>query len=288
MVVAVLAWLRAIIFLHEIAHRAREIPGFELAWNALVGVPMGVPSLLYVGSHLSHHRSDRYGTNIDPEYASLATWGPARKLLFVASSAIAAPLLAIRWGLLAPASLLLPALRSLVVGRLSTLAINPGFIRHPPRHHEQRRWIAGELCATAFVWCSGLAVALGVMPPAIVVQWWLLISGVFVVNQARTVLAHRYASTGEPLDARGQLLDSLTLPERSWLAPLIAPVGLRYHALHHWAPGIPYHELGRVHRELVEGSPSPTPYVETLTRSLPSAFRAGLARPLDAETPPPA
>ena len=59
-----------------------------------------------------------------------------------------------------------------------------------------------------------------------------------------------------------QLLDSCTispstLPGRmaaqvaNAVRTLIAPVGLRYHALHHWIPSLPYHNLGRAHRLLI-------------------------------------
>jgi fatty acid desaturase len=44
---------------------------------------------------------------------------------------------------------------------------------------------------------------------------------------------------------------------------LIAPVGLRYHALHHHLPSLPYHSLGAVHRALVAELPPDAPYRQT-------------------------
>lgn len=271
---SILAWLRALVFLHEITHRGREVPGFELVWSVLVGLPMGIPSLMYVGSHASHHRADRYGTTLDPEYAELARWSATRRVLFVAASALAPLLLVARWGVLTPLSLGIPPLRRWVVSRTSTLSINPGYRRAPPEPGDRTRWLAGETAACALVWGVGTGTTAGLVAPALVAHWLLVLSGVFVVNQARTVLAHRYAGEGDPFDERGQLLDSRTLPVRSWLAALIAPVGLRYHALHHWAPGIPYHDLGRVHRRLVAGAGVRDAYLETLAPSLLAALPA--------------
>ena len=45
---------------------------------------------------------------------------------------------------------------------------------------------------------------------------------------------------------------------------LWAPVGLRYHALHHWIPSLPYHNLGRVHRLLVARLQADAPYRATI------------------------
>ena len=44
---------------------------------------------------------------------------------------------------------------------------------------------------------------------------------------------------------------------------LWAPVGLRFHALHHWIPSLPYHNLGRAHRLLLTTLATDAPYVET-------------------------
>jgi fatty acid desaturase len=47
-----------------------------------------------------------------------------------------------------------------------------------------------------------------------------------------------------------QFLDSVNVPPPGPLAELWAPVGLRYHALHHLLPSLPYHSLPEAHRRL--------------------------------------
>src|SRR6476469_25509 len=55
-IVAVLLLYRALLFIHEISHfRKNEVPGFTLGWNALVGIPMLTPSLMYEAVHTLHH-----------------------------------------------------------------------------------------------------------------------------------------------------------------------------------------------------------------------------------------
>ena len=48
--------------------------------------------------------------------------------------------------------------------------------------------------------------------------------------------------------------------QQTWLMLWLFPVGLRYHALHHLLPDLPYHQLGRAHRRLVTHLPSEHPY----------------------------
>ena len=59
--IAMLALFRAAIFVHEIAHQRRgALPGFELAWNVLVGVPFLAPSLT-LGLRVVENDSGRAG-----------------------------------------------------------------------------------------------------------------------------------------------------------------------------------------------------------------------------------
>ncbi len=77
-----------------------------------------------------------------------------------------------------------------------------------------------------------------------------IFSAVAVLNQLRTLVAHLWENEGEAMTVTGQFLDSVNVPPPAPLAALWAPVGLRYHALHHLMPSMPYHALGAAHRRL--------------------------------------
>ena len=72
----------------------------------------------------------------------------------------------------------------------------------------------------------------------------------------------------------GRLADRLADACRA----LVAPVGLRYHALHHWIPSLPYHNLGRAHRVLVATLRSDAPYHATVERGFLPPLRDLLRR----------
>jgi fatty acid desaturase len=263
--VAIFAVLRAALFIHELVHLKRgQIPGFELVWNLIVGIPFMIPSLMYVGSHMDHHKRMGFGTNDDPEYARIASWSRWRIAAFVFVVALFPIALAVRWGVLGPLSRLFPPLRPFVVGRLSTLVINSNYVRSMPRGDQIRRWNTQEAGAAVYVWAAVGSVFAGWIPIEAIAQLGIVGGGVLCVNQVRTLIAHGYENDGEPMDAEAQLLDSINL--RGWpiLTALIAPVGLRYHALHHHLPFIPYHSLGLVHRRLLAELPQNAPYRATL------------------------
>ena len=94
-------------------------------------------------------------------------------------------------------------------------------------------------------------------------QLYLIGAAALFLNSLRTLAAHRYRSAGEPMTATQQLLDSLNYPRRSWLIPLWAPVGLRFHAMHHLFPGIPYHNLAAAHDRVMGMLPPASPYHRT-------------------------
>ena len=86
-----------------------------------------------------------------------------------------------------------------------------------------------------------------------------------------------------------QLLDSCTISPSSLtdrvagriaagVRSLIAPVGLRYHALHHWIPSLPYHNLGRAHRLLVTALTADAPYGRTIEPGFTPVIRDLLHR----------
>ncbi len=250
-VIAVLALYRAGLFIHEITHlRAGTLPGFKLAWNALVGVPLFVPSFMYEGIHNMHHAKIRYGTVEDPEYLPLALMKPWTLPLFVLAALLAPVALIFRYGVLTPLSLFIPPLRTLVVGRFSGLQINPLFRRKSPEGEFARQWAWME--GSTSLWAIALValVATGVFPIRAFLIFLGVASGVMLLNQLRTLVAHLWENEGEAMSVTQQYLDTVNVPPPGIWAELWAPVGLRYHALHHLLPGIPYHALAVAHRRL--------------------------------------
>jgi fatty acid desaturase len=263
-VLATVALLRAALFIHELAHRKPgTLPGFELMWNLLVGFPFLLPSLMYVGSHGDHHRQALFGTAGDPEYVPMATWSRWRIVAFVLTTAIVPLLLIARWGILAPVSFFIPRLRRLIRTRASTLVINPAYCRPAPHGRWARWWATQEAMVASVFWIGMGCLLAGWIAPRWLGQWYLVGAAILLVNQVRTLAAHRYSNDGRPLGAIGQLLDSINLQGRPLPTVLAAPLGLRYHALHHFLPTVPYHSLGALHRRLTAELPAESTYHRT-------------------------
>jgi fatty acid desaturase len=268
-IIAVLALYRAGSFIHELTHiKKGAVKGFRFTWNLIVGVPLMVPSFMYEGVHNQHHAKRYYGTVDDPEYLPLALMHPWTLPLFLIVAALAPIGMLIRFSLLAPLSLLSPKLRALVVGRYSGLQINPKFARPKPEGKFARDWAWQE--AACSIWAIALiAMAVtGVIPLRDFLIFLAVTSGVMFLNQVRTLVAHRWENDGEPMSVTGQFLDSVNVPPPATLPALWAPVGLRYHALHHLLPGVPYHALGEAHRRLCKDLDAGSVYHDSTHRHL--------------------
>ena len=273
--IAVFALYRAVLFIHEITHRARrDVPGFTFVWNALVGVPLLVPSFTYEGVHTDHHRQRLYGTDADPEYVPFGRRSPLLIAAYVAGSVLAPAMFVLRFAVLAPLGWLIPPLGRVITDRGSALVINHRYVRHAPIGAAGR---AQEAAACALCWTAAILWWQGVLPASALACYAIVSAVASGINAGRTLAAHRYGNDHDELSMNEQLLDSCTIPANA-LRALIAPVGLRYHALHHWIPSLPYHNLGRAHRLLVTALAPDAPYARTIEPGFTPVLRDLLHR----------
>jgi fatty acid desaturase len=262
---------RALCFMHEITHQsARSLPHFETVWNWLVGFPLLMPSFVYVGVHQSHHRINIYGTAQDPEYLPFAH---SRKMttVFALESFFIPIALFFRFIVLTPIGLLFPRFQKMLVVYGSSLTMNVKYRREciPELVNKVRR----DSLITLGIWAVvAAAVSAGLLPWRIFLVWFAVDSLISFVNTLRTLGAHAYENEGEQMDRTGQLLDSIDTPG-AFYTELWAPVGLRYHALHHYFPGIPYHNLAEAYRRIMSHVLVSADYAEMTSPSLQHSLR---------------
>lgn len=268
-VVAVLAFYRSAIFIHELAHLKKgTFTVFRWMWNLLCGIPLMIPSFTYDGVHNDHHKRDVYGTSKDGEYLPFAIQRPSEMVRYVLLSFILPLLLVARFLLLTPLSYLIPPLRKLVWERASSLTINPYYKRAVNAVRHDHHWRLQEFATFAFALAVVGGVALGILPYQLLLLWYVIAVLIFILNSLRTLAAHAYRNPGDhTLGLAEQYLDSINIPG-NFITGLWAPVGLRYHATHHLFMSLPYHNLGKAQQRLVHGLSDNTLYLQTVRKGL--------------------
>lgn len=249
-VIGALALYRALMFIHELTHIHRDaLPGFRIGWNLLVGIPLLTPSFMYEGVHTLHHKRTQYGTVEDPEYLPLALMKPWSLPLFVVIALLAPVALLFRFAVLVPLGAVLRPVRRIVWERASALSINPAFRRRPPEGEMKPRVFWQETGGMVWAWTLLASTQVIGWRPLLIMLG--IVSVTAVLNQLRTLVAHLWENEGEAMSVTAQFLDSVNVPPPGRIAEIWAPVGLRYHALHHLMPSMPYHALPECHRRLV-------------------------------------
>ncbi|MEE9434603.1 MAG: fatty acid desaturase [Sphingorhabdus sp.] len=250
-------------FMHEIVHFDRRKKGemaFKGAWNLFFGIPIMSPSHLY-DSHLEHHMPDSFGTVRDPEYVPINNRSFLGLANFVFGHVLGPiSMVALRM-LLNPVIWIFPSLgEKLMHGKGTALVINWDYIptgKQQPTGFDRFAIFAATLLLYVYI----ALIATGVVPLLIAAKILILVVVSMVLNGVRTLVAHRYINyDGESVNKQAQLTDSINLVGNPLIGGLFAPVGLRFHALHHLVQTLPYHGLAKAHAKLMEELPAEDAY----------------------------
>jgi len=275
-VATIILYMRALMFIHELVHLPENgFTVFRIVWNALCGIFFLVPSFLYY-PHVDHHRRKHYGTDHDGEYLPLSRRGPWMIIGFIAQALVLPFLALLRFLIISPVCWFVPKLRPFVHRHMSTMVVDPFYERNDGSPKVMRVVILQEVLC--FAWCVWFMIRGGILRDQPLDPFWLIAYavgvGILVLNELRTLGAHRWTNDGAEMTFSEQLLDTVNYPERPWFTELWGPIGTRYHALHHLFPRLPYHNLGEAHRRLTEGLPANSIYHQTSAVSLCSEIAA--------------
>lgn len=271
--IAMLALYRAVIFIHELAHlRKGTFTGFRRFWNATCGMPLMVPAYTYADVHIDHHKPQHYGTAEDGEYLPFAVDEPWKIIAFVAQAFIVPILLAARYVILMPLTLINPKFRAYIWGRASSLVIDFAYVRPAPKQDQENGWLMEDILTGVYAYAAFGLLYAGILPLEFFAVWYVVTFSIFVLNGLRTLAAHAYRNGGrERMNRQQEFLDSVDIPGNRYISSLWAPVGLRFHATHHLFPGMPYHALETAYFRLKDELPDNRLFLAASRKNLLSA-----------------
>lgn len=247
--------------IHEVCHLGHhEMRAFKVTWNLLVGVFTLTPSPFFTRHHRDHHSQRIYGTPEDPEYvANVLEGGSLKSAIGYFTLMLAFPILVFLRFLLAPLSFLNPRLRQWVLENASSLTFNHRYTRKITSFDRKAITVMELLC---FVRAAAIpaAVLLGAAPVSRIPLLYLLGLTTLVMNQMRQLADHHFSGDGSVSTVESHILDSCNFTGNDPLTLLFFPFSIRYHALHHLFPSLPYHNLKPAHAHLSRTLSADSPY----------------------------
>jgi fatty acid desaturase len=246
---------------HEVSHLGHhEMRVFKVTWNLLVGVMTLAPSPFFTGHHRDHHSQRHFGRNEDPEYVvNFFHQGSMFSLLGYGLLLVVFPFGVFLRFLLSPLTFVHPRLREWVLRRASSLTMNFRYERKLSAFDRISITSIELSCWLRATWMLA-AVFLGVTHWTRLPLFYSLALGVLILNQLRLAGDHHFASGGRALSYEGHIRDSCNYAGRDLMTWLLYPFAIRYHALHHLFPAMPYHNLEAAHKFLTHRLPADSPY----------------------------
>ena len=179
----------------------------------------------------------------------------------------------LRFLVLAPLGWLIPSLRRWLHQHASSLVMDLSYVAAVAQPQD-----AANLSAAGGRLFSGLprygdsASSAAGFRSGFLIQAYATAIGILYLNHIRTLGAHRYINAGGEMTFVDQLLDSVNYPNSRFFGEMAMPVGLRFHALHHLFPTLPYHNLAEAHERLMAQLPAESPYRATVSPGLWTAL----------------
>jgi fatty acid desaturase len=264
---------------HEVCHLgAHEMRVFKVTWNLLVGVITLSPSPFFTRHHRDHHSCKHYGTHEDPEYVvNFFRGSGVLGMIGYAVEIAVFPLLVFLRFLLGPLTFIHPRLREFFLRRGCALTLNWRYERKVSAF-DRRVLNAIELLCSLRAWLMLISVFVGWTDWTRLPLFYSVAVGVLALNQLRLLGDHHLESAGSRLALDAHILDSCNYTERDIGAWVLFPFAIRYHALHHMFPSLPYHNLAAAHAYLAHELPADSPYHSLSQRSWWSVARCSMTK----------